>query len=320
MPVRNAAPFLDAAVRSILGQTASDFEFVVVDDASTDGSSEMLATLAARDARLRVVRSGARLGLVGSSNAAVRASRAPLVARMDADDIAHPERLARQRAIFERDADVALVGTAFEGMDAAGRTVRTRDRWRLLRSSPYAPFPHGSIMFRRTAFDAIGGYRAAAELWEDLDLFRRLATQGRVIVLPDALYRYRFHARNARTVEAHAATLRAMVRMRAHVDPAWRSGLSDGAGDAACGLDDPRLLYSVVATQLWAGHDPLLWPRLRWRMLVSPDLHVPAIFGLAGAAAVSPRAARFVLASIIAVRDRLAGLRVGREPREWHFV
>lgn len=140
------------------------------------------------------------------------------------------------------------------------------------------------------------------------------------MVLPDALYRYRFHAQNARTAEAHDETMCAMRRMRAHVDPRWRTSRRDGAAaDVSC-RDDPRLLYSVVATQLWAGHDPLLWPRLRWRMLVSGDVHVPAIFGLAGAAAVSPRAARFVLATIIAVRDRMAGLRVGREPREWHFV
>lgn len=320
MPVRNAAPFLDAAVESILGQTATDFEFVIVDDASTDGSTDILAAWAARDPRVRLVRSDTRLGLVGSSNAAVRASRAPLVARMDADDVAHPERLARQLEVFRQEPDVVLVGTAFEGIDAAGRTVRRRDRWRLLRSSPYAPFPHGSIMFRRHAFDAIDGYSLRAELWEDLDLFRRLATQGRVIVLPDALYRYRFHAANARTVEAHATTMRAMRRMRASVDARWRACGSDAGDGGERGDDDPRLLYSVGATQLWAGHDPGLWPRLRWRMLASTDLRVPAIFVLAGVAAASPRVARFVLASIIAVRDRLAGLHVGRRPREWHFA
>lgn len=96
MPVRNAARFVDAAAGSILSQSFADLEFVALDDASTDGSGDRLAAWAARDARLRVIRSDTPLGLVGSSNAAVRASRAPLVVRMDADDVSDRERLARQ--------------------------------------------------------------------------------------------------------------------------------------------------------------------------------------------------------------------------------
>lgn len=318
MPVRNAAPFLDACVKSILAQTFADFEFVIFDDGSTDGSSAMLASWAARDARVRVVRSDVSLGLVGSSNAAVRASLAPIAARMDADDVAHPDRLAEQHAILAREADVVLVGTVFEGIDASGRTVRSPDRWRLLRPSPFAPFPHGSIMFRRDAFDAIGGYDPRTEYWEDLDLFRRLAARGRVFVLPQALYRYRFHASNVRLADRSAEVERAVARMWRAVAPRHRAG---GAGDDEDEADrDPRVLYSLAASRLWAGHDPHLWPRLRWRALASPDPSVAGIFGVAAAAAVSPRATRFVLAAIIAARDRLAGWRIGKRPREWHFA
>jgi glycosyltransferase involved in cell wall biosynthesis len=316
MPVRNAAPFLDACVRSILTQTFADFEFVIFDDGSTDQSSAMLASWAAREARVRVVRSDVSLGLVGSSNAAVRASRAPIVARMDADDVAHPERLARQHAILAGDPGVVLVGTVFEGIDADGRTVRSPDRWRLLRPSPFAPFPHGSIMFRRDAFEATGGYDPRAEYWEDLDLFRRLAARGRVFVLPQALYRYRFHASNVRLADRPAEVERAVARMWRAVAPWHRAG---GAGDDEAERD-PRVLYSLAASRLWAGHDPHLWPRLRWRALASADPIVAGIFGVAAAASVSPRATRFALATIIAARDRLAGWRIGREPREWHFA
>jgi glycosyltransferase involved in cell wall biosynthesis len=318
MPVRNAAPYLDAAVRSILAQTTSDFEYVVVDDASTDGSSDLLAAWAARDSRLRILRSDTPLGLAGSSDAAVRASRAPLVARMDGDDLAHPERLARQLAVFER-ADVALVGTAFDGIDANGQTVRSGDRWRLLRPSAFAPFPHGSIMFRRAAFEAAGGYRPRTDHWEDLDLCRRLAAQGRVMVLPEVLYHYRFHAANTCTLETHASMVRTKARMFAAVDRRRRGqpGAPEaGQTDAA---SDPHLLYSIAASQIWAGHNPQLWRRLHWSMLASADPRVPVIFGVAGAAAVSPRATRFLLASVILCRDWIAGLRVGRDPWEWHF-
>ncbi|HWS55242.1 MAG TPA: glycosyltransferase family A protein, partial [Pyrinomonadaceae bacterium] len=90
MPVRNGRAFLDECVRSVLAQTFRDFEFVILDDASDDGTTELLREWARRDARIRVVESARPLGLSGSSNAVVRASRAPLVARMDADDVAHP--------------------------------------------------------------------------------------------------------------------------------------------------------------------------------------------------------------------------------------
>lgn len=318
MPVRNAAPYLDAAVESILGQSFVDFEFVAVDDGSTDGSTERLAAWAARDARLRVERSDEPLGLAGSSNRAVRASRAPIVARMDADDVSAPERLARQLDVLDREAGAVLVGTLFEGIDAAGRRVRARDRWRLLRPSPFAPFPHGSIMFRRDAYDAVGGYDPRTEYWEDLDFVRRLATRGRVFVIPDALYRYRFHATNVRLTERRQEVERAVARMRQTVDPTpRRAARADVTADAA---DDPRVLYSLAASRLWAGRAPGLWPRLRWRALATGDPGVIGIFGIAAAAAVSPRATRTALAAFIAVRDRLAGLRLDGAPREWHFV
>src|SRR5438445_13136781 len=86
MPVYNALPHLDAAVRSILDQDFSDFEFVILDDASTDGSTERLGEWAAADGRIRLLESERNLGPVGSSNLIVEQARAPLIARMDADD------------------------------------------------------------------------------------------------------------------------------------------------------------------------------------------------------------------------------------------
>lgn len=321
MPVRNVAPFLDASVRSILAQTFADFEFVIVDDASSDGSSDILASWATRDPRVRVVRSDVPLGLAGSSNAAVRASRGRIVARMDGDDVAHPERLAQQLAVLAREPDAVLIGTVFEGIDASGQTVRPCDRWRLLRPSPFAPFPHGSIMFRRDAFDAVGGYDPRNDYWEDLDLFRRLARRGRVLVLPRPLYRYRFHSTNVRLVDRRTEVERGVARMWRAVAPPRRNHRDgDGKSEGVSPPSDPRVLYSVSACRLWAGEDPDLWPRLQWRTLGGLDPMVIGIFAVAALASVSPRAGRFTLATAIAVRDRLAGLRLGREPREWHFA
>jgi glycosyltransferase involved in cell wall biosynthesis len=128
MPVYNALPFLDDSVNSILTQTFTDFEFVIFDDASTDGSVERLREWAARDARIHLHGSSTQLGLSGSSNAVVSRSRAAIIARMDADDISHPDRLKRQLQVIENAPDVAVVGTLCNGIDARRRDGRPRDR------------------------------------------------------------------------------------------------------------------------------------------------------------------------------------------------
>src|SRR5215212_10172661 len=96
MPVHNAMPYLDAAVESILGQTLQNFEFVIVDDASTDGSTERLREWTSTDPRIRLIEEKANLGPALSSERVARAARAPFVARMDADDVSDPDRLAEQ--------------------------------------------------------------------------------------------------------------------------------------------------------------------------------------------------------------------------------
>jgi glycosyltransferase involved in cell wall biosynthesis len=100
MPVHNALPYLDAAVESILGQSRKDFEFVIYDDASTDGSSERLEEWTRRESRIRLFRGERNLGPAASSNAVVRHARAPLIARRNADDISLSDRLERQSEVL----------------------------------------------------------------------------------------------------------------------------------------------------------------------------------------------------------------------------
>lgn len=296
MPVHNARPFLDESVGSILEQTLRDFEFIILDDASTDGSVERLRQWAGRDRRIRLLESRERLGLSGSSNAVVGRAQAPIVARMDADDIAHPDRLRRQLAVLHSRPDVVAVGALCDGIDASGRTVRPRDRWRLVRRSPYLPFAHGSAMFRREVFTAIGGYDEQASGGEDQNLFRRMAARGRVVTLPDVLYQYRYHSTNATLFLGTRAVAGAHVH---HGNPL-------------------EALYRVGAMRLWAGDPPRLLgpmlenPAVRWNLKTLSVL-VPAIWGH-----VSPPTLRAFLRMSIRARDRVAGLRVkdGR-PYEW---
>jgi len=325
MPVHNAAPYLDASIASILGQTFEDFELVILDDGSTDGSGGLLRDWAKRDRRVRLVLSPTRLGMVGSANRVVQEARAAVCARMDADDISCPTRLEVQWEILRANPDASLVGTLWEGIDAAGRLVRPRDRWRLVRRSSFAPFPHGSIMFRREIFEAVGGYRAACAYWEDLDLYHRVATRGRILVLPVPLYRYRFHATSTLGREigsdeerATELMLRCLALRRTGVDyTPLLTASSDAHGRS--GLS-PGTLYLLAARRLWAGQ----WPGIRRRLPAvrprRPSLLWLGLLVLATTGDLAPRAVRFALGRFIRMRDVLAGaaIRDGR-PIEWRF-
>jgi hypothetical protein len=325
MPVHNAGPYLAASVESILAQTFVDFELVALDDASTDGSAGVLRDWAKRDRRIRLVTSSIRLGMVGSAVRVVRESRAPVCARMDADDVSLPTRLASQWEVLQANPDACLVGTLWEGIDAAGRLVRPRDRWRLVRRSSFAPFPHGSIMFRREAFDAVGGYRAACAYCEDIDFYLRMATSGRILVVPASLYRYRFHTGSAIGGEIGAEEERAaqfMLRCLA----ARRTGIDYRAlQPEAGGADDrpslsPATLYFLATRRLWAGHSPGILRRLPRLGARRPAPLWLGLLVLATVGDVSPRTVRWALRGFIRLRDSLAGIAIrGEKAVEWRF-
>ena len=191
MPVHNALPHLDAAVRSILGQSHRAIELEIYDDGSTDGSAERLRHWANQDSRIRLHEGERNLGPAHSSNLVVAKASSKIVARMDADDVSHPDRIARQLELLNTSSEVGLVGTLCEIIDATGRKLRDPEPWRVVRTSCFAPFPHGSIMFRRELFDRIGGYRPQCGYWEDQDLVLRVAAQTGILVIPQSLYQHR---------------------------------------------------------------------------------------------------------------------------------
>jgi GT2 family glycosyltransferase len=312
MPVHDAAAYLDESVASILGQSDPDFELLIVDDASTDGSRAILRRWAREDRRIRLLESDRPLGITAAPNWAVGEARAPLCARMDADDVAHPDRLRRQRAVLSADPSVALVGALGVGIDRRGRAVRPRDRWRLLGRSPLPPFIHATIMFRRALFLEIGGYRGECAIWEDVDLCRRLAARGRVLVLPAALYRYRFHP-GSTTLQASATTLPAAIgRMHEQLAAVRRDG-RPGRSPARA-----ETLYYVGASRLWAGVAPALPVRLRDLPWWPPTPAGLKLLLLATWGGRSPGSLRGLLRGAIALRDRVAALFLAGEAAvEW---
>ena len=194
MPVRNAARFLRAALDSVLGQTFTDFEIVVVDDDSTDESMSIVR--AYTDPRIRLVQTGRHVGVGAALNAGLRAAAADLVARQDADDVSEPDRLERQVPVFRSRPALALLGTQGTIIDEAGRPCGLIDRsiepasirWYALLDNP---FIHTSVMFRPGVVEACGGYDEQPRLSQDYALWTRILAGHEARNLPDRLVRYR---------------------------------------------------------------------------------------------------------------------------------
>jgi glycosyltransferase involved in cell wall biosynthesis len=242
MPVYNAERYLPAAVESILSQTVRDFEFIIIDDGSTDGSRRLLEECARRDARIRVV-SRPNTGIVGALNDGLALCEGEFIARMDADDISLPERFEHQVSYLRQHRDCVMVGSRVLLIDPEGAPIRPWidelsheqiDRAHLSRAWPVV---HPTVLIRRWALDAAGHYRKQYETLEDLDLFLRLAEVGKLANLPEILLHYRQHfASICHTNTPKQNSIRDNILAEAHA----RRGLAPLAVAAAAPLAKSR--------------------------------------------------------------------------------
>jgi len=256
MPVRNAAGTLGAALGSILRQSLADIEVVAVDDGSEDGSTVMLREAAASDRRLRVIEPG-RVGLVEALNIGLTEARSDAVARMDADDFSHPERLLLQLAHLTDNPDLTLVSCLVRKFPRSiiRPGMRHYEAWLNSVVTPdeihrdlfvESPLPHPSVMFRKGPVMELGGYREMG--WpEDYDLWLRMAGEGmRFGKVPRVLLYWRESA--GRISRRHGMySLEAFREVRARNLADWRLA-TDGK------------------VQLWgAGRDGKTWAKLLMR-------------------------------------------------------
>lgn len=274
LSVYNGLPYLAQAIDSVLAQTFEDFELLVIDDASTDGSLTCIQRY--QDPRIRVVRHPQNLGQVASLNEGLALARAPYVARLDQDDALLPDRLQRQVAELDRRPDVDIVGSWVCYINAEGRRLgvtgmRVHDHGAFLGIllTFSTPFAHPAVMYRRRAVLDAGGYDPMAAPAEDYTLWCRLARRrrsGRAI--PKPLMWLRLHGQQqsqkravhqqAQARQAHeelvgvlceAGDVPAVSTLLRMDDGAWKDGVESDASIRAAGEKLPGVLRR--ARDLW---------------------------------------------------------------------
>jgi hypothetical protein len=240
LPVHDGGKFLAAAIDSILRQAHANLELIVIDDGSSDDSAAIAASYA--DPRLRLVRNERNLGLVATLNRGLELARGEFIARMDADDVAVPERLALQLQRMIADPELAVLGTNITYADASGKIVgHPRSlpcgsallRWRLLRGTCLY---HPTVMLRRAT---LGDERYSAEYIhaEDYDLWLRLSRRHRLDNLPQSLLLHRRHGQSVSARHLENQLDSAARSLRVHVQERYGLALTPGQARA---LLDPR--------------------------------------------------------------------------------
>lgn len=197
MSVFNGVEFLQDAIDSVLDQTEEDFEFLIVDDASTDGASDLLVRQ--EDPRIRVIRNENNQGLAAGLNRILAEAHGDFIARMDGDDLSVPYRFELQARFLETHPDIAAVGSAFTIYDSTAkrdicikrRPEHPQELHNLLGIA--VQICHPSSMYRREAAIRIGGYRPKTGIAEDFDFWLRMREHFRLANLSDVLHRLRWH-------------------------------------------------------------------------------------------------------------------------------
>ena len=220
MPVFNGERFLAAAIESILAQTFTDFEFIIVDDGSHDSSPEIANSYAEQDKRIRFIKLERNRGGADARNQGMAVASGEFIAVMDCDDVSLPERLQRQVDFLEQRPEIGVLGTGAQAVNEELRPLFSFDLPRqhaliVLNLFVGSFFIHASTMMRRDALSAIGGYESSRNTAVDTELWSRLMWRTRFANMPEPLLLYRFHdAQNHRTRDAAATKQAWTVRER----------------------------------------------------------------------------------------------------------
>lgn len=259
MAVYNQAETLPAAVGSILEQSFSDFIFVIIDDHSTDETPLLLRRFAGRDERIKIITNFRHLGLTKSLNLGLKQVKTKLIARMDADDVAMPVRLKKQRDYLTTHPKIALLGTAVRLIDASGKLLRVKQ----LPSSPekirrsilsFCPFIHSTWMLKKSVLDEVGVYNEAFPYAQDYELALRIVSRFPSANLLDPLLHYRVNSPSAISLKRLKQQEALAVKAR------WLALTKYGYSMT----ESWRLLKPLLSFVIPAGIKKLVYARYYW--------------------------------------------------------
>jgi glycosyltransferase involved in cell wall biosynthesis len=233
------------AVASILGQTETNLELIVVDDGSRDGSADAAREAIGSDPRGRVMRLERNVGIARSLNAGMEAAAAPVIAIQDADDYSAPNRLERELEVLAAESDAAVVGSRMREVDGSGRVLRPRTSFAAGDVGPvlmrFNPIPNGSAAFRKAVALDLGGYDPRYRYATEYDLWLRIAERHRLLALDEELATRVMGGGNV-AARAERAQLAEGVALRARALRRRRTLRG------ATGLLRPALSYALPAT------------------------------------------------------------------------
>ncbi len=202
MPAHNAQKYIGPSIESILNQTFKKFELIIINDYSRDGTNKIINEFAKKDPRIRIINNSKNLNIASTLNKGISIARSNIIARMDADDIALPNRLELQYKLINSSKNIAVVGADILIMDAEGRKIATRrypDSSGKLKAClfKYSPFAHPVVVFRKNMFEEVGKYNPKYSPTEDLDLWFRLGKKYEFKSIPEALLKYRVYKKSS---------------------------------------------------------------------------------------------------------------------------
>lgn len=242
MSVRNGMPYVEQAIRSIIGQTFQDWEFVIVDNASKDGTIELIENIARSEPRIRFFRNEADLGQSGGLNRGLEYCRGQWIARMDADDQALPNRLERQMAFIGENPDVKATSSLAYYINSEGRRVgktfhdlTTRMAFERYRSEGRSiGLLHPGALVNRAVMSQLKGYRPSFDPANDIDLWSRISDHHLVLVQPEFLMEYRVHGGSDIARSFHLSIQKALwarncmrARRSGKPEPGWEEFLEE---------------------------------------------------------------------------------------------
>ena len=196
MPAYNAEKYIGEAIESILNQTLKDFELIIINDASTDSTGNIIKSYAEKDSRIVVLVNENNLNIAGSLNRGISVAKGTFIARMDADDIALPERLEMQAKVMSENPQVAVVGNDIQLINESGVVIGYRhyptDSKSLKRVIfRYSPFAHPTVLIRAACIKEVGDYDKTKSPSEDVDMWFRLGMKYDFKSIPKGLLKYR---------------------------------------------------------------------------------------------------------------------------------